>query len=102
MRRSRRWGWASRSTRTAQTSGRWRSSPGHWIDEVLHKTVLEVDEKGTRAAAATAVSLTKGAMKAPSAPFNMVVDRPFLCAICDDQTKAILFVGAIVDPGKMG
>jgi serpin B len=73
-----------------------------WIDEVLHKTVLEVDEKGTRAAAATAVSLTKGAMKAPSAPFNMVVDRPFLCAICDDQTKAILFVGAIVDPGKMG
>ena len=73
-----------------------------WIDEALHKTFVEVTEEGTKAAAATAVmGVAMAPPPPPSQPFNMVVDRPFLCAICDDETKTILFVGAIVDPGTV-
>lgn len=69
------------------------------ITRVLHKTFLEVNEKGTEAAAATAVemSVTSAPMN-PKPPFEMVCDRPFVVAIRDDKTDAILFVGAIVDP----
>jgi serpin B len=38
----------------------------------------------------------------PLTPFNMVVDRPFLCAIVDRATNTILFMGAIVSPGAIG
>lgn len=69
------------------------------ISRVLHKTYLEVNEKGTEAAAATAVemSVTSAAMN-PKPPFDMICDRPFVVAIRDEKTNAILFVGAIVDP----
>jgi serine protease inhibitor len=66
-----------------------------FIGEVKHKTFVEVNEEGTEAAAATS-----GGMRATSymLPFNMVVDRPFFCAIRDNQTGTILFMGAIVEP----
>ena len=65
---------------------------GVWIDEVKHKTYLEVNEKGTEAAAATSVRMKKG-------PATYVhVDRPFFCAIRDDETGAVLFMGSIVEP----
>lgn len=69
------------------------------ISRVLHKTYLEVNEKGTEAAAATAVEMmpTSAAMN-PKPPFEMICDRPFVVAIRDEKTNAILFVGAIVDP----
>ncbi len=67
------------------------------IDQVKHKTFVEVNEVGTEAAAVTSVGI-----RATSAiidePFNFVVDRPFFCAIRDNQTGAVLFMGAIVDP----
>lgn len=69
------------------------------ISRVLHKTYLEVNEKGTEAAAATAIemSVTSAPMN-PKPPFEMICDRPFVVAIRDEKTNAILFVGAIVDP----
>jgi serpin B len=69
------------------------------ISRVLHKTYLEVNEKGTEAAAATAIemSVTSAPMN-PKPPFDMVCDRPFVVAIRDNKTDAILFIGAIVDP----
>lgn len=69
------------------------------ISRVLHKTYLEVNEKGTEAAAATAIemSVTSAPMN-PKPPFDMICDRPFVVAIRDEKTNAILFVGAIVDP----
>ncbi|MBX9723343.1 MAG: serpin family protein [Candidatus Obscuribacterales bacterium] len=69
------------------------------ISKVLHKTYLEVNERGTEAAAVTAVQMaTTCARMDPSPPFDMVCDRPFVVAIRDKNTNAILFVGAIVDP----
>ncbi len=69
------------------------------ISRVLHKTYLEVNEKGTEAAAATAVEMSVTSAPAnPEPPFEMVCDRPFVVAIRDDKTNAILFLGAIIDP----
>lgn len=67
-----------------------------WIDEVKHKTVLEVHEEGTEAAATTMVAIAVSA--APGEPFTMVVDRPFFCAIRDNETGTVLFMGSIVRP----
>ncbi len=67
-----------------------------WIGGVAHKATLAVTEEGTEAAAATAVEVRAGA--APGEPFQMVVDRPFFCAIRDNETGMLLFLGAIVGP----
>jgi len=68
-----------------------------FIDEVLHKTFVEVNEEGTEAAAVTSVGMALTAV-APSHRFRMVVDRPFVCAIRDGETGALLFLGVIADP----
>ncbi len=73
------------------------SSYKTWIDQVKHKTFVEVNEEGTEAAAVTSIGI-----RATSAmldePFRFVVDRPFFCAIRDNQSGTVLFMGAIVDP----
>lgn len=67
-----------------------------WISMVQHKTFLEVNEEGTEASAATGVVIqTKGAV-IPS--FDMRVNRPFCCAIQDEGTGVLLFLGVIVNP----
>ena len=65
------------------------------IQHVLHKGLVAIDEKGTEAAAATAITVT-----ATSAPplQTLVADHPFLFLIRDKPTGAILFVGRVVDP----
>ena len=55
--------------------------------------MLEVNEEGTEAAAATGV-----VMNVKSMPASFIVNRPFLSAIRDDKTGALLFLGAIVNP----
>jgi serpin B len=67
------------------------------IDEVRHKTFVEVNEEGTEAAAVTAVTMMRASFVSKRR-FRMVVDRPFFCAITDNQSGAILFMGAIVEP----
>ena len=67
-----------------------------YISEILHKTFLEVNEKGTEAAAVTAVLVP--AAGTPSPPVDMTVDRPFFFAIEDTQSKAWLFLGTITEP----
>jgi serine protease inhibitor len=71
-----------------------------WIGSVKHKTYVDVNEEGTEAAAATSVAMLASMPPPPPpiAPFEMVVDRPFLCAIRDDRTGTLLFLGAIMDP----
>lgn len=69
-----------------------------YISLVLHKTYLRVYEKGTEAAAVTAVIMAAGAAPPREKPFEMVVDRPFLCAIRDETTGVLLFLGAVTNP----
>lgn len=74
-------------------------SPTFFIGDVLHKTRLEVDEVGTRAAAATAVIAVASAM-APkqTEKKTLVFDRPFALLLCDTQTGAVVFAGVVYDP----
>ncbi len=66
------------------------------ISEVIHQANIDVDEKGTEAAAATAVVMRAGS--APAEPVTLRVDRPFLFALRDVPTGAILFLGRVADP----
>jgi serpin B len=68
------------------------------ISDVLHKTFVEVNEEGTEAAAVTGVKMMATAMPRPEDKFSFVCDHPFLCAIRDDVTGSVLFLGAIFDP----
>lgn len=67
-----------------------------YIGEVLHKAYLSVDEKGTEAAAATAVVMKVTGM--PGQPVEMKVDHPFLVGILDRETHTLLFFGRVMDP----
>jgi serpin B len=69
-----------------------------FIAFVDHKALIEVDEKGTEAAAATVVSMGLTSMPSPSKNFH--VDRPFFFIIRDDRTNTILFMGKITNPLK--
>ncbi len=68
------------------------------IDRVKHQTFVEVNEKGTEAAAVTSVGIQATSIRPPINPFEMVVDRPFFCAIYDSETQTPLFLGSIVNP----
>ncbi|WP_445635109.1 Serpin family protein [Nostoc sp. DSM 114161] len=68
------------------------------ISQVKHKTFLEVNEEGTQAAAATSVGIVATSLRQEPEPFRMIVDRPFFCAIRDNQTGSVLFMGSIVEP----
>ncbi|HPB51841.1 MAG TPA: serpin family protein [Myxococcota bacterium] len=71
--------------------------PGNlFISLVQHKSFVAVDEEGTEAAAATAVVMDE--TSAPMDTFDMTFDRPFMFAIVDQLTGAVLFVGRVVDP----
>jgi serpin B len=67
-----------------------------FIAQVIHQANIDVDEAGTEAAAATAVVMDAGS--APMEPITLVVDRPFLFALRDTTTGAIVFLGRITDP----
>jgi serpin B len=67
-----------------------------FIQDVVHKAFVDVDEAGTEAAAATAVMIALKAM--PQQPVTMTIDHPFVFFIRDIQTGTVLFVGRIVDP----
>jgi serpin B len=71
------------------------TSPPTFISEVKHKTFLEVNEEGAKAAAATVVEVMLGGLPKT---FTMIIDRPFFCAIRDNETGTLLFMGSIVDP----
>jgi serine protease inhibitor len=71
-----------------------------YISEVFHKTFLALDEKGTEAAAATAVAMMRATavlMEKP-APVVVRVDHPFLFAIQHRRSGACLFWGRLTDP----
>ena len=70
------------------------------ISNVFHKTFIAVDEKGTEAAAATAVVMMEltARFEKPKEPVHVKVDRPFLYAIQHVPSGACLFIGRVTDP----
>ena len=74
--------------------------PKAYISEVIHKTYVEVNEKGTEAAAATSVRVGTSAIPPREPEFSLVVDRPFLVMVYDSAADASLFVGAVRNPGE--
>jgi serine protease inhibitor len=68
-----------------------------FIQKAIQKAVVEVDEEGTKAAAATGIMV--GVTSVPVDQFNMVVDRPFLFAIVHQPTGVVLFLGVVRQPG---
>lgn len=71
-----------------------------FIQDVIHKTYIAVDEEGTEAAAATGVSVGVVSIN-PSEPWELVADRPFLFLIRDRKTGAVIFLGTIVDTSQL-
>lgn len=68
-----------------------------FVSDIVHKAMMAIDEDGVEAAAATAVAMA-GMTSAPPEPVAMVVDQPFMVAIVDEPTGAVLFLGHIQDP----
>ena len=66
---------------------------GVYIDSVVQKTFVDVNEEGTEAAAVTSVVVGRS-----SGGTSFVVDRPFLFVIRERYSGTILFMGKILDP----
>lgn len=69
------------------------SPEGYYISQVIHATKIEVNEKGTEAAAATVVAAESGATAPPQEGITLILDRPFLYGIVDLYTGVPLFLG---------
>ena len=69
------------------------SPEGYYISQVIHATKIEVNEKGTEAAAATVVAAESGAAAPPQEGITLILDRPFLYGIVDLYTGVPLFLG---------
>ncbi|MCR5700959.1 MAG: serpin family protein [Lachnospiraceae bacterium] len=69
----------------------------YYFSAVLHKTHIEVDSKGTKAAAVTAIIVNKTTSVRPTEekPVYIVLDHPFVYAIVDNKTNLPVFVGCI-------
>lgn len=79
---------------------RMRTANDLYISKVIHQSFVEVNEAGTEAAAATAVSVVMrtSLMLEPKAPLEVRADRPFAWAIVETSTGTPLFTGVVRDP----
>jgi serpin B len=84
---------------TADFSGMTTGSAALHISQVVHKAYLDVDEKGTEAAAATGVvMLRESAVQLGDEPKTFTADRPFVLVIRHRVSGAVLFLGRVADP----
>ena len=70
------------------------SDSGLFIDKVIHKAFVEVNEEGTEAAAVTGIATLQ------SGPLEFRADHPFVFLIQDNESGQILFIGRVMDPTK--
>ena len=69
-----------------------------FINRVIHKTYIAVDQSGTRAGAATVVEMTgESAMEPLEPPKEVYLDRPFVYMLIDCETKLPFFIGTMMD-----
>ncbi len=84
----------------ADFSGIGHSSMGNlYIGTVLHKTHIDVDELGTRAAAVTKVNMEDGCAMEPQDVRNVTLDRPFVYMIMSEYADLPIFMGVVTDIG---
>lgn len=69
-----------------------------FINRVLHKTFISVDEIGTKAGAVTAVEMTDES--APMEMYNVYLNRPFVYLLIDCETNQPFFIGTLMDVEK--
>ena len=69
-----------------------------FISRVLHKAYIAVDEKGTKAGAATAADIK--VTSDIGGLYSVTLDRPFVYAVIDDACGLPVFIGAVTDIGK--
>jgi serpin B len=72
--------------------------PDIFVSDVIHKAFVEVNEKGTEAAAVTALRVVGASIGPRKEPPIFRADHPFLFLIQDSQTKTILFIGKLMNP----
>ena len=69
-----------------------------YVSRVLHKTFIEVDERGTKAGAATAVEVKcESAMLEPEEVKTVILDRPFVYMIIDCEKQVPIFIGTMMN-----
>jgi serpin B len=68
------------------------------IDAVVHQAFIDLDEKGTEAAAATYWRISGALPGLPPEPVEFRADRPFIYCLMDEQTGVILFMGRFLGP----
>lgn len=66
-----------------------------YVNSVLHKTYLELDENGTKAAAATSLDVNAGAAPPSEDVKTVTLDRPFLYMVVDTHACVPLFMGTV-------
>jgi len=72
---------------------------GLFVSSIVHQAFVEVNEKGTEAAAASAICMLAGAESSePDVPRVFRADRPFLFYIRDGRTRQIHFIGRVTNP----
>ena len=76
------------------------AAPPPSLSRVVHRTMLMLDEHGTKAAAATAAIMTTRAAIPEDDGFDMQVDRPFALAVRHHATGALLFTAWVADPAE--
>jgi serpin B len=69
-----------------------------WIGQVIHKAMIEVNEEGSEAAAATAAFMLGGGSEVPAPNPRFIADRPFLFLIQENSTRSTLFMGKLASP----
>lgn len=86
----------------ADFSGMGSSTEGNLvINRVIHKTFIEVDEKGTQAGAATVVEMNvESAMMEPEEIKTVYLDRPFVYMLIDFENNLPIFMGTVMDLEK--
>ena len=66
-----------------------------FFGDILHKTHIELDRKGTKAAAATGILMKTTSVEMPKQQVTVKLDRPFMFAIVDANTNLPVFMGIV-------
>ena len=88
------------STADLSKLGKCSDESALYINEVLHKTHIEVNARGTKAGAATSVAVNKETAMNPEETKEVTLDRPFIYIIFDNETSTPIFIGSVTDIQK--